>query len=194
LLLLRPCREVYGADMVALLAAAGGALDSSLLRPLVEDIAALQVDWAAAEAYLEGSLLAPLVALSGTAHHYCDLLRQLSVQQPSPSTRDRLAAEETELRRRILRLVLARVDQFRAAAAHMFAEMPPEEHGGELAAQARRLLTSVLAQLLKRAAEAGNDVFGTARSTADKLAAAQQVLGVLEVRLLITLLSTQAGD
>jgi hypothetical protein len=178
---------VYGADVQTLLAAASAPLDSSLLRSLVEDITVGQADWAAAEADLEGALLTPLVALSSTAHHYCDLLRQLSAQQPSPSARKRLAAEETELRQRILQLVLARIEQFRQAAAQMFADLPAEEHGGAQAAQARRLLTSVLAQLLKRAAEAGNDVFGTARSTADKLAAAQQVLAMLEVRLVIPL-------
>ena len=113
-----------------------------------------------------------------------------------------LLAQERGLRQHILDIVLERADLFRAAAAdhvdnirrhhpssvtnnnnqNQHAKHEGSSSEDELQVRrTQRALMGSLAQLLKRAAEAGNDLFGVVGSAEEKEAVAELVFKVLQV-------------
>lgn len=156
--------------------------------------------------HLEAMLVAPLTELSTAAHHLCDILHHLHQQEQSrhqqQQQRRRLTPQEAQsaekkrvryqkeqlaLRTEVLELVLARVAQVKAeisllgaSAQHTEPEREPEPVWGSTERRKSALLV-VLVQLMKRAAEAGNDVFGAAVLVSDKMRAAGTIFDLLEV-------------
>lgn len=159
----------------------------------VRNVSALPMNTIGGDAaQLEALLVAPLTELSTAAHHFCDILQHLhmSHQQQQQSRQrfvaqgphsaekkeDRYQREQLALRRTLLELVQARV-------AHVKDELTRLSGSAEHAR--RSAMLAVLVQLIKRAAEAGNDVFGAAAAVPDKLRAAGTVFELLEVILLV---------
>ena len=145
----------------------------SLPAPLLRvpaDLQEAEGHWAAEEARLQTASVQPFEQLSRAAHHYCDLVRAQDSQQST-------AAEEVRLRRRIFAVLLSHIEHFRRAAAGLIADLGamPESR------PTQGILLGTLAQLLKKAAEAGNDVFGAETAHPEKLRVAEQVFGLLEV-------------
>jgi sirohydrochlorin ferrochelatase len=167
---------VYGEEVERLLTVAAASIELASQVPALPTSAQ---QWEATELRLEGAVVAPLEQLSRAAHHLCDLLHHLAEQRGKVPA---LRSQEEGLRRRILDLVTARIVDFKQAAAERIAALSSAP-GSDRAAlgKLRGLLMGTLAQLLKRAAEAGNDVFGSAIAPEDKLGAAEVVHNILEV-------------
>jgi hypothetical protein len=156
------------------------------------------------ESSLEEAFLGPVDALMRAAHHYCDLLHHL--QRSSLTIGGEHQLEAQRLRHSILQLIVGRVDDIRrdlssidretavaVSQLHQTAEVPASPAASSSAevltlqsdltivSMRKAALVSVMLQLLKKAAEAGNDLFGASDALQDKLNAAQLVFDILEV-------------
>ena len=156
------------------------------------------------ESSLEEAFLGPVDALMRAAHHYCDLLHHM--QRSSPTIGGDHQLEAQRLRHSILQLIVGRVDDIRrnlstidretavaVSQLHQTAEIPASSAASSSAevltlqsdltivSMRKAALVSVMLQLLKKAAEAGNDLFGASDAVQDKLNAAQLVFDILEV-------------
>lgn len=137
-----------------------------------------------------------------TAHHYYDLLYHM--QRSSPTIGGEHQLEAKRLRHSILQLIVGRVDDIRrdlssidretaVSQLHQTAEIPASPAASSSAevltlqsdltivSMRKAALVSVMLQLLKKAVEAGNDLFGASDALQDKLNAAQLVFDILEV-------------
>jgi len=141
-------------------------------------------------------IVQPLEELSRAAHHLCDALHHLHAVTSDPSFRE----EEVQLRQRIFQLVMDRTDAAKTAILTLTqqanrtrnainkheedpaAEVPSSDFFLSLAQtmRQRQAMLSVQVQLLKRAAEAGNDLFGAEGDPAEKIKAAVVVLDILD--------------
>ena len=138
----------------------------------------------------------PLEELSRAAHHLCDALHHLHAVTSDPSFRE----EEVQLRQRIFQLVMDRSDAAKTAILSLTqqanrtknainkheedpaADGPSSDFFLSLAQtmRQRQAMLSVQVQLLKRAAEAGNDLFGAEGDPAEKITVAVEVLDILD--------------
>lgn len=136
----------------------------------------------------------PLEELSRAAHHLCDALHHLH----GVTSDGQYQEEEVQLRQDIFQLVLGRTEAVKSVIS-LLAEQAnrtkealnrreddPSTGGNDFVLglaqllKKRQALLTVQAQLLKRAAEAGNDLFGAAADSDEKLQVAVMVLGILE--------------
>ena len=156
------------------------------------------------ESSFEEAYLGPVDALMRAAHHYCDLLHHL--QRSSPTSSGEHLLEAQRLRHSILQLIVGRVDGIRrdllsidrettvaisqlqqatgvpaSSMASSSAEVLTLQSDLTIMSMRKAALVSVMLQLLKKAAEAGNDLFGASDAVQDKLNAAQLVFDILEV-------------
>jgi len=149
---------------------------------------------------LEETYLDPVDSLMRAAHHYCDLLLHLQRSSTTRSSAHQL--EGQRLRHSILQLIVGRVDAIRRVlssidheaalaisqlqrttqvASSSSAEVLTIQSDLTIVSMRKAALVLVMLQLLKKAAEAGNDLYGASDTVQDKLNAAQLVFDILEV-------------
>lgn len=149
----------------------------------------------------EDSLVSPLKELSKAAHHYCDILNHMYFIYHTKSDKDLIQQERQKLRYTILQLVLDKVTEVRHHLIALDEDILQHDtqiglysiHSAErLVMQSesnifkmrRNVFVTILLQLLKLAAEAGNDLFGAISvesNLPDKLNTAQLVFNILDV-------------
>jgi hypothetical protein len=151
-------------------------------------------------------IVEPLEVLSRSAHHYTDILDHLAKLTLSPIMNGTsINVTETEMKEKSLREDIIKIrthitDQisFRIKTIRHYLNstihMQESDFGMNVSSnesaslvlllrnQRRVSLATVLVQLLKRAAEAGNDLFVASQTLPDKLRAAENVLRYLDVR------------
>lgn len=126
--------------------------------------------------------------LSKVAHHYCDSFSDLSANGMVDKSRNRLVSEEVVIvRNSLLKLVDEKVVSLRAQLAQVDSNLQQKDSHSKdsllSAKETRRLLSTQLVMMLKRAAECGNDLFGVTENFEDKLRIGQYVLDITQVML-----------